>query len=213
MNVVEFLSSCSFSKLTPELLKNCKPFKCGNKDLDDFFAKDSFLYGEKLLGKTYVFRLKDFPDKIVAAFTLSNDSVRIKQLFPEDMAKIEYVTENGEKNLRRYPGVLVGRLGINSEFAKQGIGSAVMTFIKTWFRSDENKTGCRFIIVDAVNSPDDLRYYQRNGFKFLYGSDENEAKALGINVKMLGKNPLRTRLMYYDLIDLDDKMRNASKIS
>ena len=213
MNVVEFLFSCSFSKLTPELLKNCKPFKCGNKDLDDFFAKDSFLYGEKLLGKTYVFRLKDFPDKIVAAFTLSNDSVRIKQLFPEDMAKIEYVTENGEKNLRRYPGVLVGRLGINSEFAKQGIGSAVMTFIKTWFRSDENKTGCRFIIVDAVNSPDVLRYYQRNGFKFLYGSDENEAKALGINVKMLGKNPLRTRLMYYDLIDLDDKMRNASKIS
>jgi GNAT superfamily N-acetyltransferase len=213
MNVVEFLSSCSFSKLTPELLKNCKPFKCGNRDLDDFFAKDSFLYGEKLLGKTYVFRLKDFPDKIVAAFTLSNDSVRIKQLFPEDMAKIEYVTENGEKNLRRYPGVLVGRLGINSEFAKQGIGSAVMTFIKTWFRSDENKTGCRFIIVDAVNSPDVLRYYQRNGFKFLYGSDENEAKALGINVKMLGKNPLRTRLMYYDLIDLDDKMRNASKIS
>lgn len=213
MNVAEFLSSCSFSRLTPELLKNCKPFKCGNKDLDDFFAKDSFLYGEKLLGKTYVFRLKEFPNKIVAAFTLSNDSVRIKQLFPEDMAKIEYVTENGEKNLRRYPGVLVGRLGINSEFAKQGFGSAVMTFIKTWFRSDENKTGCRFIIVDAVNSSDVLRYYQRNGFKFLYGSDENEAKALGINVKMLGKNPLRTRLMYYDLIDLDDKIGETPRIN
>lgn len=120
MNVVEFLSSCSFSKLTPELLKNCKPFKCGNKDLDDFFAKDSFLYGEKLLGKTYVFRLKDFPDKIVAAFTLSNDSVRIKQLFPEDMAKIEYVTENGEKNLRRYPGVLVGSVGDKLRICKAG---------------------------------------------------------------------------------------------
>ena len=129
------------------------------------------------------------------------------------MAKIEYVTENGEKNLRRYPGVLVGRLGINSEFAKQGFGSAVMTFIKTWFRSDENKTGCRFIIVDAVNSPDVLHYYQRNGFKFLYGSDENEAKALGINVKMLGKNPLRTRLMYYDLIDLDDKIGETPRIN
>lgn len=141
MNVVEFLSSCSFSRLTPELLKNCKAFKCGNKDLDDFFAKDSFLYGEKLLGKTYVFRLKECPNIIIAAFTLSNDSVRIKQLIPEDKAKIEYITENGMKNLRHYPGVLVGRLGINEEYAKQGFGSAVMTFIKTWFRSDENKTG------------------------------------------------------------------------
>ena len=96
MNVAEFLSSCSFSRLTPELLKNCKPFKCGNKDLDDFFVKDSFLYGKKLLGKTYVFRLKEIPDKIVAAFTLSNDSVRIKQLVPEDKAKIEYITEKKE---------------------------------------------------------------------------------------------------------------------
>ena len=213
MNVVEFLSSCSFSRLTPELLKNCKVFKCGNKDLDDFFAKDSFLYGEKLLGKTYVFRLKECPDIIIAAFTLSNDFVRIKQLIPEDKAKIEYITENGMKNLRRYPGVLVGRLGINEEYAKQGFGSAVMTFIKTWFRSDENKTGCRFIIVDAVNDPDVIHYYRKNNFKFLYGSDENEAKALGINVKLLRTNPLRTRLMYYDVIDLDDKGKNAARMN
>ena len=30
---------------------------------------------------------------------------------------------------------------------------------------------------------------------------------------MLWKNPLRTRLMYYDLIDLDDKMGDGSQIN
>ena len=140
MTLADFLNRCSFARLSSELLQSCNPFKCGNEDLDEFFREDFRLYGEKLLGKTYVFRLRERPESIVAAFTISNDSIRIKQLAPEDKAKIEYVTENGEKNLRRYPGVLVGRLGTNIEFAKQGFGSAVMDFIKAWFRSDENKT-------------------------------------------------------------------------
>ena len=164
MTLAEFLNRCSFARLSPELLQSCNPFKCGNDDLDEFFREDFRLYGEKLLGKTYVFRLRERPESIVAAFTISNDSIRIKQLAPEDKAKIEYVTENGEKNLRRYPGVLVGRLGTNIEFAKQGFGSAVMDFIKAWFRSDENKTGCRFIIVDAINKPEVIHYYQKNNY-------------------------------------------------
>lgn len=202
MTLADFLSRCSFSRLTQELQQSCKPFKCGNSDLDEFFSADYLLYGNKLLGKTYVFRLKEQPDSIIAAFTISNDSIRIKQLAPEDKVKIEYITENGDKNLRRYPGVLVGRLGTNIEFAKQGYGTAVMDFIKAWFRSDENKTGCRFIIVDAINTPGVLHYYQKNDFKFLYGSEINEAKALGVNVKKLGSSPLHTRLMYFDLIDI-----------
>lgn len=202
MNYSEFLSRCSFSRLTPELQILCKPFSCGNKDLDDFFREDYLLYGQKLLGKTYVFREKDHPENIVSAFTVANDSIRIKHLEPEDKVNIEYITENGEKNLRRYPGVLLGRLGTNQNFSNQGFGSAVMEFIKSWFRSDENKTGCRFIIVDAVNQPRVIRYYSKNGFKFLYSSEVNEAKAMGLNIKKLGATPLRTRLMYFDLINL-----------
>ncbi|WP_405333480.1 hypothetical protein [Fibrobacter sp.] len=176
MTLADFLNRCSFARLSSELLQSCNPFKCGNEDLDEFFREDFRLYGEKLLGKTYVFRLRERPESIVAAFTISNDSIRIKQLAPEDKANIE--------------------------FAKQGFGSAVMDFIKAWFRSDENKTGCRFIIVDAINKPEVIHYYQKNNFKFLYSSEINEARALGINVKMLGEKPLHTRLMYFDLIDI-----------
>ena len=46
-----------------------------------------------------------------------------------------------------------------------------------------NKTGCRFITVDAYNNPDTIDFYQRNEFDFLTPSDEQED----------------TRQMYYDL--------------
>lgn len=120
----------------------------------------------------------------------------------EDKMQIEYVTENGEKNLRRFPGVLIGRLGTNSKISGLGYGTAVMDFIKAWFRSEENKTGCRFIIVDAHNNPATLHYYLKNGFKFLYSEEVNEAKSMGLNIKRPGALPLNTRLMYFDLIDI-----------
>ena len=202
MNPAEILSRCFISQLTPELQAICQPFCCGNKDLDDFFQGEYHLYAQKLLGKTYVLRQKDNLKNIISAFTVSNDSIRIKHLLPEDKAEIEYVTENGEKNLQRYPGVLLGRLGTNKNFSKKGYGSATMEFIKSWFRSSSNKTGCRFIIVDALNKPDVIHYYIKNGFKFLYGTEQNEAKAMGLNIKKLGTTPLHTRLMYFDLIEI-----------
>lgn len=97
MNLEELLSECTFERVTPTLLEQCEPFACGHDDLDEFFRSDYKLYADKLLGKTYAFRLIDNPSKIASIFTLSNDAIRIKQLVAEDKEQIEYVTENGEK--------------------------------------------------------------------------------------------------------------------
>lgn len=51
-------------------------FSCGDKDLDDFFHQDAFLYAEQLLGKTYYFSTTGDDKKIVCAFTLANDSIK-----------------------------------------------------------------------------------------------------------------------------------------
>ena len=51
-------------------------FCCGDKDLDDFFHQDAFLYAEQLLGKTYYFSTTGVDKKIVCAFTLANDSIK-----------------------------------------------------------------------------------------------------------------------------------------
>jgi GNAT superfamily N-acetyltransferase len=64
-----------------------------------------------------------------------------------------------------------------------GIGSEILDYIKSWF-TDGNKTGCRFIIVDAYNNEKTIKFYKKNGFSFLLSSDELQ----------------ETRLMFFDLM-------------
>ena len=155
------------------------------------------MYSKHLLGKTYLLCLKENPQVIVAAFTLSNDSIRMISKLNEDSKNdfLRYANlEN--KRLRRFPAVLIGRLATNKAFAGKGIGTAVMDFIKNRFRHNYH-TGCRFIIVDAFNSKATIHYYLKNNFNFLVEDERLEAKYMGIGV---GRLPLNTRLMYYDLM-------------
>ena len=120
MTVEQLLSECDLVRLTEERLAACKPFSCGEGDLDEFFAKDCLVNQRKLLGKKVLFRTN-------------------------------------------------------------------------------NRTGCRFLIVDALNRPDTLHYYEKNGFRYLIADERLEAKYMGIGV---GRLPLNTRLMYFDLLKL-----------
>ena len=101
------------------------------------------------------------------------------------------------KRGRSYPAVLIGRLGVNREFQNtpSHIGRQLMSFIKDWFRHEDNKTGCRFIVVDAYNDEKVLRYYEKNGFVPLYKTEELEKLYYDIPQ---GEH-LKTRLLYFDL--------------
>ena len=72
MTIEELLSTCDIYHATAEKLADCKSFSCQDEDLDEFFAKDALLYQQKLLGKTYLFCLKEDPSTIITAFSLLN---------------------------------------------------------------------------------------------------------------------------------------------
>lgn len=199
MNRYDLLDMCKFEEITPQKLAVCEPFESESKDLNDFFANDAVKYANRLLGKTYVFCLKNNPNVIVAAFTVSNDSIRMTNKLNEESKQIFlHDTSLEDKRLRRFPAVLIGRLATNKLFAGKGVGTGVMDFIKYWFRLN-NKTGCRFIIVDAYSSEATLHYYLKNEFKYLIEDERLEAKYAEIG---MGRLPLHTRLMYYDLLEL-----------
>ena len=186
---------CDVLPLDKDILNCCLPFSCGDKDLDDFFQNDAINYEEQLLGKSYYFYLKENKTIIVCTFSLSNSSIDSRHL-PNNRRK--KLTENipHEKSLYSYPATLIGRLGVNEDFGGKGIGTELMDFLKLWLLERENRTACRFLTVDAYNNKKTLKYYENNGFKYLFSTEQQEKQYIG----MPDDKELKTRLMYFDLL-------------
>ncbi len=199
---------CIFEVLTQDVLSESESFTCGeDPDMDEFFQKDALTYAHRRIGKSYCFRLEENARKIVACFTLSNDSIRIWDLGSSKKNAMWRELTNREKMLSRFPGVLIGRLAVSMDYAGQGIGSEIIDFIKFWFLSEENKTGCRLAIVDAKNKPRVLKFYEKNGFKYLFNREIDEDLYIKPpkteqERKERTQNPrsLATRLTYCDLL-------------
>lgn len=157
------------------------PFDCGDPDLNEFFLEDSKEGCEQLISVTYGVEI----DKsLVAYFCVSNDAIRSEDTSKSRFKKIR----SGIPPSKKYPSmpaVKIGRLAIINSFQGNGIGTKILDLIKMWF-TEGNKTGCRFIIVDAKNKPKTLKFYKKNGFSFL---DEH-----------LACEKDHTRLMFFDLL-------------
>jgi GNAT superfamily N-acetyltransferase len=181
---------------TSDVAAYCDKFMCGDEDLDDFFNNDSLLYSKELLGKTYAWISQENPHKIIAMITLSNDSIKANTLTNATRNRLQRGVANAKRG-RNYPAVLIGRLGVSIDYQHKGynIGSQILSFVKDWFRTADNKTGCRFIVVDAYNNETTLRFYERNNFKLLYKDSAEEHNFFNVNLNEV----LRTRFYYFDL--------------
>ncbi len=195
MTNISLLDDCIMLKYDNEVQTYCQEFSCGEADLDDFFRNDAIKYADELMGKTYCWITESQPHQIVAAVTLANDSIKTTYLDKNTRNRLNRPISN-QKRGRSYPATLIGRLGVNNKFQGCHIGHQVIEFLKDWFRDDENKTGCRFLVVDAYNNERTLHFYESNFFKYLHSSEEEERRYYNMD----GPNSLDTRMMFLDLI-------------
>lgn len=181
---------------TADVASYCNPFFCNDPDLDDFFANVALYYDSEMLGKSYVWLSKDDPKHILGIITLANDSIKLKLLARSAINRIQRGVTNSKRGIN-FPAVLIGRLGVSVGDRGRGmnIGSQIIDFVKKWFRSSTNKTGCRFIVVDAYNNEKTIHFYEKNGFKLLYKTEEEERDFLEIPPE----EQLNTRFMFFDL--------------
>lgn len=196
------LEKCTLKVYNKRILDTCEKFDCGNDDLNEFFSDDVLKYTSNLLGKSYCFTFDEDERQIVVAFTLSNDSIKTYSL-PNARKKKVNTNISHQKQMKSYPAVLIGRLGVNKNFRKiegeqKSTGDQLMDFVKAWFIDKGNKTGCRFIVVDSYNEINPLKYYKRNSFCELFSSEKQEKEYTNIPLD----KELKTHLLYFDLIIL-----------
>ena len=158
-----------------------KPFDCGDSDLNEFLAKDSKKFVENLLAVTYIIEDSDYT---IAFFSFLNDKISILDTETKTQWRklVKDKLPHG-KRYNSYPAMKIGRLGVSILHKNKGWGTDILNYLKDLFVTN-NRTGCRFITVDAYR--DSLSFYEKNGFKYLTLSDKNSD----------------TRLMFFDLKQL-----------
>lgn len=169
------ISDLRFRRLTEDT--NLDDFVCADDDLNDFLWNEAKDYQKELLAVTY---LLYYDNSIIAYFSLLNDTVK----FQEDDKKVRNKINRKipyPKQRTHYPAVKVGRLAVDSRYAHNVIGEIIIDCICSMLTTN-NKTGCRFLTVDAYSDVTD--FYEKKGeFRFFSENDKDD----------------ETRLMYYDL--------------
>jgi GNAT superfamily N-acetyltransferase len=171
------------SRLRPST--TIKLFDCNDDELNNFLFEDAINYTKALLAVTYLLE-KD--GELVGYFSVLNDCIRHKDIPGKTPSKSELrrllrKVPFKKRTHKSHPAVKVGRFAICKSYQRTGVGSTLMDYIKGLF-IENNKTGCRFITIDAYNNERALGFYEKNGFEFLTAND--------------AKN--ENRLMYFDLI-------------
>jgi len=163
-------------------------FDCDSENITSFLREDALNYQIQQISNTYVF--EDKSENIAAFFSISNDCLNdegaekgFSNLIWNKLHR-EIKLPNS-KRIRHYPSVKIGQLGVHKNHHGTGLAYQLMDFIKGWVTKD-HKPGCRLLILDAVNQTKQIKYYDRNSFKFLMLSDEHS----------------KTRFMYFDLFKL-----------
>lgn len=177
-----------------EYLSGTGAFTCGNQEIDYFFRHEALAYRHELFSNTYAFCDIFNSNRIVCMFSVSNGSINTVQLPGSTKNKFQRVIPNSKRK-SSYPATLLGQLGVSIDYKGYNIGSQVVEYIKQMLVVADNFSQSRYLIVDALNDDGILGFYSRNGFKFLYSSEEDECRFSGVR-KM---DVLRTRVMYCDL--------------
>lgn len=130
---------------------------CTDDDLNDFFKSDCLIYERGLWVKNYKVLYKE-SHVVLGLVSLLNDTLRFQA-----KAQKRKFTPHLKNWMESHPAMKVGRFAIRKELSGKGIGSKALNLLKAFFL-DANRTGCRFLTVDAYNHPQVIAFYQRNGF-------------------------------------------------
>lgn len=143
-------------------------FDCGDPALNNYFLNRREAFREELLTQTYAFFEATDPFPLAVALVDFCNDVILKHDLPR-------FARNGIHHNKRgfpaFPAVKITRLGVRREFQHQKVGHRLLEAVQHFFLAD-NRTGCRFITVDAYRPV--VPFYQKHGFERLITEEDDD---------------------------------------
>ena len=137
-------------------------FKSYEKELVNFLIEDALNNQKQKLSVTFLWF---YGKNIVGYVTLLNDKINLE-------GNLKEFFREKDIHYKSLPALKIGRLCVHDDFLKRGIGRLMVLFaIKQANEISENKSGCRFITLDAKRNEkrelDSIHFYKKLGFKML----------------------------------------------
>jgi GNAT superfamily N-acetyltransferase len=110
-------------------------------------------------------------DELAGFFTLIADTIEAKAVI-DGIEHYEY---------RKYPGVKIARLAVDSRFERRGIGTYLLLAAIGKTLSVCESIGCRYILVDSKKNS--IGFYQKNEFKLVEKYKNREFIPMYLNMQ------------------------------
>lgn len=154
---IAFLNSLKVRDMSPTI--SLEGWACDEK-IDWYVRNTALTFHDQRLARMkcwlYQDRLAGFITTNMDRLTVQSSEER-KELGLDGLS----VTEDGTAFIR-YPALLIGQLGVCSEFRRKGLARRMVQYAVG--QAFESGPGCRFVIVDAVPTEEAVALYKGQGF-------------------------------------------------
>ncbi len=178
---------------------NVSNFDCKIDDISNFLKDDALEQQEHMLNTTYI---AYYNNEILGYYTILADAIQTKILGEEYKGKFA----NKNISYRIFPALKLGRLGVNQNYAKNGIGTFLLKKVFKHGVELSETIGLRFISIDAHITS--YKFYEKCYCKHTLSNDKVENKLNEYkNLKLKNNNRADniTIPMFYDLNRIKSK--------
>lgn len=120
-------------------------------DIHKFYFNDLARYQESKLS---IARFVKYKGAVAGYFTVSMNAIELERLGRDE--KVRGATP------RKYPAMLIGRMGVDKKYRGLGIGSNICLFCRGLAIEASRDIGCRYVMLHTTEAR--VPFYRRSGF-------------------------------------------------
>jgi hypothetical protein len=140
--------------------KLLETFSCTrNIDLQDFLYNKAVTFEKNLRSRTYLY-IDNTTQEVVAYFTITISTLHTDSISPE----VIKLLDGYKDDVASIPCFLIGQLGKSDKFEPRKIGEYILDDAIEIIDRSQQSLGGRFILLDAINKEQVVKFYEANAF-------------------------------------------------
>ncbi len=153
----EIVQNTNSNRKVKKLLET---FNCTrNTDLQNFLYNKAITFEKNFRSRTYLY-IENNLQEVAAYFTITISTLHTDGISPEVTGLLD-----GYKNdIASIPCFLIGQLGKSDKFEPRKIGEFILNDAIEIIDQSQNTLGGRFILLDAINTQQVVKFYETNAF-------------------------------------------------